>query len=66
MRSGMQPCLVLPARLSPLPGCGLGLDFVFFASWQGHPTFNLPETNRSSYTGIIHDYIRQNSRALPP
>ena len=45
---------------------GLGLDFVFFASWQGHPTLNLPETNRSSYTGLIHDYIRQNSRALPP
>ncbi len=42
---------------------GLGLDFVLFASWQGHPALNLPESNPTSYTGLIHDYIRQNSMA---
>ncbi len=42
---------------------GLGLDFVLFASWQGHPALNLPETDPSSYTGLIHDYIRQNSKS---
>jgi hypothetical protein len=37
---------------------GLGLDFVLFASWSGHPVANLPESDPTTYTGMVHDYIR--------
>jgi hypothetical protein len=40
---------------------GLGLDFVSFNTWQGHPAFNLPETDPASFTGLILTYIRQDT-----
>jgi hypothetical protein len=41
-------------------------DYVLFQSWQPRPTWCLPETNPTTFTGVINTYITATQRRGPP
>jgi len=36
-------------------------DYVLFQSWQSHPVLCLPESNPTSFTGVISTYLTATS-----